>query len=243
MNGSNPSIERIELKFQLDAQRAQDVMGWARDHLGVDENCDPNGGDSYAIQTLYLDTPDRDLLHRTGVLGDAKHRIRRYGQEQVLWVETKKKKKMVVSKNRTAVFESDLVPRLASDAMPSDGKSDPWCADWFVSRITDFQLEPAILIGYRRFARTSILGGEALRLTIDSQLTAAPIDRWNVSGLESGRYQAFSDCQILELKFHNQMPWLFKELLRTFPIAATAFSKYRTAMHLRSTSREPTFHA
>lgn len=102
-------------------------------------------------------------------------------------METKRKKRMVVSKNRTAVFESDLIARLnglpVSQAASSDQRpcethvanmqpTDGWCGDWFLNRITERCLQPAIQIAYRRFARTSTLNGENLRLTIDSNMMA-----------------------------------------------------------------------
>lgn len=259
MTNTRPAIKRIEMKFQLDTSLAAEVQDWARDHLGVDENCNVDSGDSYDINTLYLDTPELDLLHRTGEVGAAKHRIRRYGNEQTLWVETKRKKKQVVRKNRTAVFESDLMPRLiacptgvlVSDkpAMPSVDRcgeqstgaesADLWCGDWFLDRIVERRLQPTIQIAYRRFARTSCIDGENLRLTIDSQMTAAASAGWNVPSTTQSHARAataFGEFQILELKFHDRMPHLFKHLLTTFPIPATGFSKYRTAMQAMETT-------
>lgn len=251
MNSNGPTIHRIEMKFQLNALLSAQVKDWARDHLGIDENCNAEDGDSYDVQTLYLDTAELDLFRRTDVIGAAKHRIRRYGNEQTLWVETKRKKKMVVRKNRTALFESDLMSRLATyptDRVASDQReadsiqpnpqasADPWCGDWFLERVDRRRLQPAIQIGYRRFARTSTLNGANLRLTIDSHMSASPINDWSVSALPFRGFTSIADCHILELKFHNQMPHLFKELLRTFPIPATGFSKYRTAMQHRMTT-------
>ncbi len=236
MSHTNSTVQRIEMKFQLDASLSEQIKDWARDHLGVDENCKSDSGDSYVINTLYLDTPELDLFHRTGVIGAAKHRIRRYGNEQTLWVETKRKKKLVVRKNRTAVFESDWMAIMADrtrgrgGSVESDVDRSGWCADWFMDRITERRLQPAIQIGYRRFARTSTLGGENLRLTIDSHMVARPTDHWKVSADFREGSASIADCEILELKFHDRMPHLFKELLRTFTIPATGFSKYRTAM-------------
>ena len=230
MTNSKPTIQRIEMKFQLDASLSREVKDWARDHLGVDDNCNSGGDDSYDIYSLYLDTPELDLYHRTGRIGRAKHRIRRYGKEQTLWVETKRKKNMVVRKNRTAVFESDLMARLAACPLDRAAFDDPWCGDWFIDRVAARRLQPAIQIGYRRFARTSTLDGENLRLTIDSNMHAGPIDGWNIASDSSNAFGSIGDSEILELKFHNQMPHLFRELLRTFPIPATGFSKYRTAI-------------
>lgn len=236
MSQCKPTIQRIEMKFLLDGTLSEQIKGWARDHLGVDENCNSECGESYDINTLYLDTPELDLFHRTGTVGATKHRIRRYGSEPTLWVETKRKRRMVVSKNRTAVFESDLTGILAGWAANSGESTGEtvdraaWCADWFIDRIVQRRLQPAIQIGYRRFVRTSTLGNENLRLTIDSQIAATPTDGWRVSSTHSNPLSAIAECEILELKFHNQMPHLFKELLRQFSIPATGFSKYRTAM-------------
>lgn len=242
MTTEQPTIQRIEMKFQLDASLSAQVRLWARDHLGVDENCSADSGDSYQISTLYLDTPELDLFHRAGVIGAAKHRIRRYGDEQTLWLETKRKKKMVVRKNRTAVFESDwqgAIAECSAAGQPVESTCTPidrplWCGDWFVDRIVERRLQPAIQIAYRRFARAATLDGQSLRLTIDSHMTAGPIDGWNVTHRVPNNFSSIADHEILELKFHNQMPPLFKQLLRTFSIPATGFSKYRTGMSRRS---------
>lgn len=219
-------LKRIELKFRLDTGLSEQVRDWARDHLGVDENCEPDAGDTYNINTLYLDTPDMDIFHRTGRIGAAKHRVRRYGDEQTLWLETKRKKKMVVRKNRTAAFESDYLSRTANSA------GDPWCGNWFLDRVAARGLEPAIQISYRRFARIATFKGVNMRLTIDSHMLARPIKGWHVGRDSDTACDAipFGDCEILELKFHEAMPLLFKQLLRTFAIPSTEFSKYRTAV-------------
>jgi hypothetical protein len=217
------------MKFILDAALSCQVKDWARDHLGVDTNCFADGGDAYDINTVYLDTPELDLFHRTGIVGQTKHRIRRYGNEQLVWLETKRKKKMVVRKNRTVVFESDLMARVGSDG------AHTWSGDWFLKRVADRRLQPAIQIAYRRFARTSTFGGESLRLTIDSEMNARPIDDWSIASSSQNDLQhrlPFGEHEILELKFNNHMPHLFKELLSTFEIPETGFSKYRTATHL-----------
>lgn len=46
MSTCKPTIQRIEMKFQLDATLSEQIKDWARDHLGVDENCNSDGGDS-----------------------------------------------------------------------------------------------------------------------------------------------------------------------------------------------------
>lgn len=155
----------------------------------------------------------------------------RYSHEETLWLECKRKKKDVVHKNRTAVPELEVVERLCGE--PSLERST-WCGDWFLKRVAERSLRPAVQVHYRRFARTSTLDGENLRLTIDSHLQASPVSDWDeslVSRHSHGELRRdVSAVQILELKFHNHMPWLFKELLKEFAIPANGFSKFRSAV-------------
>ncbi len=231
MSTTSNQDNRIELKYALDEHLAEEVKFWAREQLGVDPHCCGTLGDSYDIHTLYLDTPQLDLYHRTGIAGSSKHRIRRYGSEDTLWLERKRKKNDFVKKSRTAVPEQEVYERFAGRAVAD---SAPWCGDWFAQRVAQRLLRPAIQVHYRRFARTTLLENENLRLTIDSHLQASRVSDWSDSlvagsGQESPRL-AIANIQILELKFHNHMPLLFKELLTKFPIMATGFSKYRTAV-------------
>lgn len=225
---TRPAIKRIEMKFLLDEELSLQVQSWARDHLGIDQASSSDSGEPYNVNTLYLDTPQRDVLHETGRVGRTKHRIRRYGNESMLWVETKRKKKMVVRKNRTTLFESDFAPQRTPTA------DDPRCDDWFVERLASRNLQPAVRLAYRRFARTSTINNQNIRLTIDSHMVAAPVDRWSVpktSPFHRCQLMPFGLHQVLELKFTGVMPVLFKQLLQTFTIPASGFSKYRAAMN------------
>jgi hypothetical protein len=227
-----PKIDkRIELKYLIDERLAHRVKEWASERLGRDPHCCESLVNSYDVHTLYLDTPSWDLYHRTGVAGSTKHRIRRYGNEGTLWLECKRKQKDIVRKNRTAVPTSEVAAQLCSS---SNRVGDTWCGDWFAQRIADRCLKPAVQVHYQRFARTSTLEGESLRLTIDRHLQASRVSSWDDSLVNSKvtrtPRQHISSAQILELKFNNFMPLLFKEFLKEFAISASGFSKYRSAV-------------
>jgi hypothetical protein len=243
---SEPSLDqRIEFKYLLDNETSESVKLWARENLGVDAHCDPQFGDSYEVNTLYFDSPQFDLYHRTGVVGRTKHRIRRYGNESTIWLETKRKDKHdVVTKNRTAVTEEELHIRALEchDTWQADA---PWCGDWFLERIHRRGLQPSVQVHYRRFARTAILGNESLRLTIDSHLQSSLPQGWQVMNREQVKVIDSANVEVLELKFHNHMPSRFKDLLRSIPIKLTPFSKYRTSVEacelISSNAMPPSF--
>ncbi|TWU28741.1 polyphosphate polymerase domain-containing protein [Novipirellula artificiosorum] len=256
----NTNNKRLELKYVIDHDLSQQVKRWAREHLGVDAYCDPSLHDSYEVHTLYLDSAEMDLFYQTGVVGRTKFRVRRYGMEPKLWLETKRKKNQVVRKERTEVSEAELlrrVERLQHHAPQSvhDEPRDPgtlgnpnsvktrsdeeWCGDWFLDRVADHHLQPTVEIYYRRFARTSVHHGEPLRLTIDSHLRAMATHQWPLSRINPASMQPIDDVEVLELKFNNRMPQAFKELLRTFPIAMTGFSKFRGGVDKVRTTAYP----
>lgn len=229
--------KRIELKYQLDPCLASEVKQWAREHLTADPNCE--SGDSYDVNSLYLDTPQLDLFHQTGSIGHRKYRVRRYGCESKLWLESKSKKKNEVQKTRCVGSEDEVMNTLlelerASTRSDSADPTTPALGDWFLKQAIKKQLRPTTQIHYRRFARMGSELGQNMRLTIDSQLHASPASGWDVASEEAGsdrtqRVKA-TGLEILELKFHRFMPHRFKELLREFPIPMTGFSKYRAAV-------------
>lgn len=234
-------FKRIELKFLLTPELSSAIQDWSLNNMDADEFCRLSGQNHYDINTLYLDTPQHDLLHKTGVVGRTKHRIRRYGNDDQVWLETKRKKKMVVRKNRTAIPDLQLAEKLSlcdqiQDALPIQ---TDWQGDWFRKRVCDRSLEPAVQISYRRFARSAGPDQNSARLTIDSQMKARPSNGWTVTSAaddDQVEWEQISSREVLELKFHDVMPELFKNLLREFVIPATGFSKYRLAMLKQQTS-------
>ncbi|MFG0267357.1 MAG: polyphosphate polymerase domain-containing protein [Rhodopirellula sp. JB055] len=226
--------KRIELKYQLDSSLASEVKQWAREHLTADPNCE--SGDSYDVNSLYLDTPQLDLFHQTGRIGRRKYRVRRYGYESKLWLESKSKKKNEVQKNRCVGSEDEVMNTLLqlNDRNTEGESSTPSFGDWFRDQAIKKELQPTTQIHYRRFARMGSEQGQNMRLTIDSQLHASPASGWDVASenSDSDRSQRVkaTGLEILELKFHRFMPHRFKELLREFPIPLTGFSKYRAAV-------------
>ncbi len=69
-------------------------------------------GDEYRTTSVYYDTPAYDVFHRRGSFGRSKYRIRRYGDEQTVFLERKLRQPAVLAKRRTSL---SLVVALATD--------------------------------------------------------------------------------------------------------------------------------
>ncbi len=214
---------RVELKFVVNETVAEQVRRWATQHLGPDGHCDPLLGDGYRVSSLYLDTPGFDIYHRSKPFGQRKFRLRRYGIEETIWLETKQKSNGLSRKRRAAVPESEI----AMLQLPCNSE---WYGDWFHRRIVTRQLHPVATVTYERFARIGSTSDGDIRLTIDRDLRGTGTSAWLVPRGSSEEIELLPDGFVVELKFRDVMPVIFKQLLSDLPLHPAMFSKYRAAV-------------
>lgn len=213
-----------ELKFLIDDDRAEQIMAWAREHLDPDPHADPELGDRYHVNSLYLDTAQFDVFHRSNGFGRQKYRLRRYGTESLVWFEQKQKRKGIVRKRRVSVDENEIERRLIS---PPEAD---WIGQWFRHKLDQQGLRPICQVTYERFARVKATDEGPIRVTVDDHLTACIAAGWNVPSGSLNGVGLLEGQRILELKFRDVMPALFRRLIETERLAVTRFSKYRTSV-------------
>jgi VTC domain len=209
-----------EIKFLIPAGQSEEIRAWARERLGPDPNAE-GGGDIYRITSLYFDTPELGVFHRTGSHGRAKYRIRRYDASATVFVERKLRSRGVVTKRRTLVPVEDLRRLAEQDA--------GWRGNWFRRRVEARGMSPTCQISYLRTALVGSSDAGLIRLTMDEGLCAA-----RVSG---PAFRPIGACtallpaeSILEMKFRMAMPAAFKEIVQQFRLTAQPVSKYRLAV-------------
>lgn len=213
-----------EIKFLLSEPQSQVVREWARTHLLPDPHSTAETGFGYAVNSLYLDTPQFDVFHRSERYRQRKFRIRRYGSEAVVWLELKRKMNGRVQKRRTPIAEGNLEANLMSLADPH------WEGNWFRRRVNDWGLRPVCQVSYERFAcvGTSLYG--PIRLTIDSQLSCLPAAGWTVPAQQPAAGLLLPNQHILELKFRETIPNSFRDLIGALRLDLATFSKYRQSV-------------
>jgi hypothetical protein len=224
-----PSIElrsaRVqvwETKFLVPAAVGAQIQDWARARLEPDPHAGGIFGDTYRITSLFVDSPERDVFLRHGSYGRAKYRVRRYGEGDALFVERKLKARGHLIKRRTAVSSQDLERIEAGEAGPGSA------GYWFCRRLIARRLEPVCQVSYLRMARVARTAYGPIRLTVDDGLCAMPASRLALMA-KSGT-PLCPGQMILELKYGQAMPVLFKQLVQQFRLEPQRLSKYRLAV-------------
>ena len=209
-----------ELKFLLDEPRAQDVEAWARLRLALDPHGDPALGGAYRTTSLYFDTPELDVYHRSPSYRRRKFRLRRYGSAAEVFLERKAKWGDRVAKRRTAVPEAEL-PLLAHPMALVT-----WPGHWFHGSLVTRRLVPVCHIVYQRTAYVGSCPEGPLRLTLDRRAHGVLTGEWGLGPVEGG-LPLLAKQVILEFKFRGALPAPLKELIQVMRLSPHGVSKYR----------------
>jgi hypothetical protein len=219
-------IPAYELKFLLSESQARAVEELARQHLVPDPHGDPAAGNAYHTTSLYCDTAQLDVFHRCQGFKRRKHRLRRYGQENWLFLERKSKWGDRVKKRRSRIAEMEL-PLLSGP--PS---AEEWPGHWFQQQLRERALLPICRIAYERFALVGLSAAGPLRLTFDRRLRGELTNSWDLTSLKQG-LAVLTDRVICEFKYPAFLPLVFKEIISNLCLTPSPVSKYR--MFLRET--------
>jgi hypothetical protein len=210
-----------ELKFLVDRTLGLRVRDWGRAHLPPD----PHGGgpfrDEYTVSSLYFDTERHDVFYRRGSFGRSKYRVRRYGRGDVIFLERKLRKPGLLHKRRTRTGIAEL-QRLSADP------EHAWAGHWFHRRLLARRLRPVCSLTYSRVARVAERRSGAIRLTIDDGIRVTGID--DLTFDSGAMLPVLEQKMVVEVKFREDLPGIFKELIETFMLVPTTSSKYRLGM-------------
>ena len=208
-----------ETKFLVDAATVADVKAWARASLGPDPHGSGEFGDEYATTSLYFDTPAFDVYRRINSYARGKFRVRRYGLLDFIFLERKMRTDRLLAKRRTTVD-------LESLRHIGEPEADPrWPGYWFHRRLLFRGLRPFVQISYDRTARLSIVDGDPVRFTVDTNLRVLPMpDRAFLPGTG---FPVIEHQAIVEMKYRRTLPAILRRGVEMFRLTPVAISKYR----------------
>ena len=175
------------------------------------------------MTSLYSDTPILDVFHRTQGYKRTKFRLRRYDGTPHLFLERKTKRNDQVHKRRSQISADELAYLTApADVAPPTA----WAGQWFLKRIRQRGLRPTCCVTYQRAAFFGMAGDAPIRMTLDRDVTGLPAADWAVPRIDGGQ-SLLPGSVLLEMKFHLQLPPVFRDLLTLLPGQASKASKYR----------------
>ncbi len=215
----------------LDAAVAADVRRWARAHLAPDPHGAGEAGDEYLTTSVYFDTEQLDVFHRRGSFGRSKYRIRRYGCDEVVFLERKLREPAVLAKRRT------MAPLTALHRLTGIDPRTSWPGDWFQARLVARRLRPVCQVSYRRTARIGTAGGSLIRLTIDDGLAAQPSRRLSTSATNPAFPRSMA-ARFSSSSSATGPPAIFKRLVEEFALTPEPASKYRLGMSATGQARQ-----
>ena len=218
------STSAYEIKFLLTETQAQNVERELQGLLIADPHAaSGRQPGAYRITTLYFDTPEFDVYHRSPGYARRKFRLRRYGDSTNVFLERKAKQGLRVRKRRSSVPLTEL------EQLQSSGNQIDWSGEWFRRRIELRRLMPVLSLTYDRMALVGAQEGRPMRVTFDRSIRSQPAMGWHLNPVEGGA-EILTDRVICELKFRDILPEPFKALIASQQLSPGKASKYRLGL-------------
>jgi hypothetical protein len=240
-------LQRFEMKYLVTEQTARAMRQFVKPYLVPDEFAAKSPDHSYAVHTLYLDSPDLCLYGATenGDKNRFKLRVRFYdnGADAPAFFEVKRRRNECISKLRAKVRRDAVEPLLAGEWPQLRHLAKPDAKHFmalqeFCRLMRLLKAAPRSHVGYRREAWMSP-GNNSLRLTFDRQVQCEPqfASRLTASVNETLAVEPFESQVIFELKFTNRMPSWCLELIRVFGLVRGGAAKYVAGVALMGEHR------
>ncbi len=229
---------RFELKYIVSERCAQAIRDFSSRYLEPDAYARLASDHTYAVSSLYLDSPDLALCRATldGHKDRFKLRIRVYDHavEGPAFFEIKRRVDNVILKERAAVRRAS-VQRLLVGHRPRSVDLVEWHPESFaiLQRFCDLrdtvEARGQIVVSYVREAYVAP-DGSSVRLTFDRQLSARTSNGALTLDRSSNGFHPRLGGLILELKFTDRFPSWMSELVEIFNLERRRMPKYVTCV-------------
>lgn len=228
-------FQRFEAKYYLHELEAQAVLSAMMPYVTSDPHVPP--GQSYAILSLYLDSPDLTLCESSefGEKNRFKLRVRSYGEgpEAPVFLELKRRIDKVIKKERVGVKRSYLPQILRGKGFCEDALLNP--SRGALQKLYNFRdyqesinAMPRCMVRYTREAYMSDLE-EPVRISLDRCLSTMPVAGYSedIWSYDNKRYKEVDAFDVMfEIKFSNAMPFWVRQLIQTFELTRSSCAKY-----------------
>lgn len=243
---SSPLLfERYELKFLIPFELVDQISDFVEIYCELDPYSDREPDKFYKVNNIYLDSPNYLFLQRrlAGIDHRFNMRIRSYGDDPVFpyFCEVKHKTMGIVKKRRAKIYDENWDEIFSEKHIVNEGGVDIWednkdYRNHFLRLAFVHNAEPKVFTQYRRKAYASVVDDYA-RVTFDRDLRFERRESYDMSPIEENLSHYDNPLKfnedtniILELKCTTQVPKWFMDLISTFNLTRTSFSKYVTGL-------------
>ncbi len=238
MSDTSLQRQRFEYKYLTSEHTALQIRQFVESYLDVDRFGATQHNLSYAVHSIYLDSPDLDTYRDTinGNRNRYKLRIRYYdnGEGKPVYLEVKRRHDKVITKRR-AIVHRESVEELVAGQTPvlshllMQTPEQLSALQYFCHLRNELDATPRTHVSYMREAYQSDVGN-SIRVTFDRHVTSAIQHdiRYSVKTLEP--VSVFGNLVILELKFTDRYPNWFQDIVQTFHLHPESAAKYAAGL-------------
>ncbi len=216
-------IYRNEWKYLISQPEAELLKYRLEPYLVLDPHAVDGG---YSIRSLYFDDWRNSAYNQKlmGIHARKKWRIRIYNcSDSKISLERKKKVGNFIYKESADLTreEVNLILNGRYDFLLD--RSENLCRELYVDCVSDL-LRPKVIVDYERVPL--ILDAGTVRITFDSEVRAA-VGGFDIFDADLPVLSAMDpETLVLEVKYTEFLPTLIRQLLTTFGLEFTSFSKY-----------------
>ena len=223
--------DRYEFKYIIPQWQVDEVRRAIEPFCVLDPNSARSPTHEYAIQSLYLDTMNRDLfrISRERRSRRWKARVRHYDGSDTVFLEIKNKDHDMVKKPRARIPVADWVERVHGPLHPEASSAERL----FCQRLLRYQLLPTLMVRYQREAWLSTVDSYA-RVTFDRKVRCQPWSDWSLDA-DPRNWIALDSPQtmlsvpqgvVLELKCLSAVPRWLANVAHHAGLQKIRYSKY-----------------
>ena len=236
---------RFELKYLLSREQAATLLEEAAPYLEDDSH---GAGTSYAITSLYYDTPDLRCYWEKieGIKYRRKLRIRHYEGHAELQPDTPVFVEIKQRVNRTIQKRRARFPYAAALALcrGAEIEHDPKQAA-FVGEVQAFvdvhRLQPVSVVSYFRRALVGTAHDPGLRVTFDTDIRYRSVDL-DLESRNPGRHMVHPERVVLEVKANDRIPRWVAALIGAHNTQIVRISKYCHSIEVAGRAPRSVFH-
>ena len=227
MEKKNKKIDkyRHEIKYLCNENTACYLSSVLSAVMEKDSNVDENG--RYMIDSLYFDDYAKTCAKENidGTDPRSKWRIRIYNNNMdMIRLECKHKNNGLCMKRSCIITKEELEALVRVDSVLTEYIGREELLDEFISKIIGWGYRPSVIVSYEREPYISVLGNT--RITLDRKIVSSD-DFINFGKKKTnGRAVLSQDMLVLEVKFDDYLPDVYRQIVSSAVVERTAFSKY-----------------